>query len=64
MGAVVQLRAQLLGHAELATAQIYASALSARRRAAVMARDFGASGRNLDSAASRGRLTPTNGLHT
>ena len=32
---------QQLGHAELATTQIYASALSARRRAAVMALDFG-----------------------
>jgi integrase len=39
-GAVTDLQQQL-GHAELATTQIYASALSARRRAAVMALDFG-----------------------
>ena len=38
-GAVTDLQQQL-GHAELATTQIYASALSARRRAAVMALDF------------------------
>jgi len=39
-GAVTDLQQQL-GHAELATTQIYASALSARRRATVMALDFG-----------------------
>jgi integrase len=39
-GAVTDLQQQL-GHAELATTQIYASALSARRRASVMALDFG-----------------------
>ena len=39
-GAVTDLQQQL-GHAELATTQIYASALPARRRAAVMALDFG-----------------------
>jgi integrase len=39
-GAVTDLQQQL-GHAELATTQIYASALSVRRRAAVMALDFG-----------------------
>ncbi len=38
-GAVTDLQQQL-GHAELATTQVYASALSKRRRAAVMALDF------------------------
>ncbi|MCG3135928.1 MAG: Tyrosine recombinase XerC [Planctomycetes bacterium] len=38
-GAVTDLQQQL-GHAELATTQIYASALSARRRATVMALEF------------------------
>jgi len=38
-GAVTDLQQQL-GHAELATTQIYASALSGRRRATVMALDF------------------------
>ena len=38
-GAVTDLQQQL-GHAELATAQIYAAAVSARRRATVMALDF------------------------
>lgn len=45
-GAVTDLQQQL-GHAELATTQIYASALSERRRAAVMALDFG--GRTISS---------------
>jgi len=40
------------GHAELATTQIYASALSARRRAAVMALDFGSGGRSRADGAS------------
>jgi integrase len=39
-GAVTDLQQQL-GHAELATTQIYAAAVSARRRATVMALDFG-----------------------
>ncbi len=39
-GAVTDLQQQL-GHAELATTQIYAAALSGRRRDAVMALDFG-----------------------
>ncbi|MCG3135581.1 MAG: Tyrosine recombinase XerC [Planctomycetes bacterium] len=42
-GAVTDLQQQL-GHAELATTQIYASALSARRRATVMALDFAGAG--------------------
>ncbi len=40
-GAVTDLQQQL-GHADLATTQIYAAGLSERRRAAVMALDFGA----------------------
>jgi len=40
-GSVTDLQPQL-GHADLATTQIYASALSARRRATVMALEFGA----------------------
>jgi len=40
-GAVTDLQQQL-GHAELATTQIYAASVSARRRASVMALDFGA----------------------
>lgn len=40
-GAVTDLQQQL-GHAELATTQTYAAALSGRRRSAVMALDFGA----------------------
>jgi hypothetical protein len=42
---------QQLGHAELGTTQFYASALSARRRASVMALDFGGEvGREIPSA--------------
>ncbi len=40
-GAVTDLQQQL-GHAELSTTQIYAAALSGRRRSAVLALDFGA----------------------
>lgn len=43
-GAVTDLQQQL-GHAALATTQIYAASLSERRRAAVMALDFGSPGR-------------------
>ena len=39
-GGAVTDQQQQLGHAEFATTQIYASALSARRRASVMALDF------------------------
>jgi site-specific recombinase XerD len=39
-GAVTDLQQQL-GHAELATTQIYAAAISGRRRATVMALEFG-----------------------
>lgn len=38
--AVTELQQQL-GHAELATTQIYAAAISGRRRATVMALEFG-----------------------
>ena len=45
---------QQLGHAALATTQLYAVSLSERRRDAVMALDFGAKKRAAKGRAKRG----------
>ncbi len=53
-GAVTDLQMQL-GHSKLETTQIYASALSERRRATVMAMDFSGTGKAAKPHAGAGR---------